>query len=41
MINKAKKGLVDTLRNNDAIREEECVCMAEDMIIISSDENYD
>ena len=33
--------MLDTLRNNDAIREEECVRMAEKMIIISSDDNSD
>ena len=41
MINKAKEGLVDTLGNNDAIREEERVCMAEEMIIFSFDDNSD
>ena len=41
MINEAKKGLADTLRNNDAIREEERVPMAEETIIFSSDENSD
>ena len=41
MINKAKEGLINTLRNNDAIREEERVRMAEFTIILSSDDNYD
>ena len=41
MINEAKEGLKDTLRNNDAIREEERVGMAEDTIIVSSDDNYE
>ena len=40
MINEAKEGLEDTLRNNDAIREEERVRMAEETIIILSDDNY-
>ena len=31
----------NTLRNNDAIREEERVCMAEEMIILLSDDNSD
>ena len=41
MINEAKEGLKITLRNNDLIREEEHVRMAENTIILSSDENYD
>ena len=41
MINKAKEGLEDTLGNNDTIREEERVCMAEETIIFSSDDNSD
>ena len=41
MINEVKEGLEDTLRNNDAIREEERVCMAEETIILLSDENSD
>ena len=41
MINKAKEGLKITLRNNDLIREEEHVRMAENTVILSSDENYD
>ena len=41
MINEAKEGLEDTLRNNDAIREEERVRMAEETIILSSDDNSD
>ena len=41
MINKAKEGLEDTLRNNDAIREEQRVRMAEETIILSSDDNSD
>ena len=36
MINEAKEGLKNTLRNNDAIREEERVCMAEETIILLS-----
>ena len=41
MINEAKEGLEDTLRKNDAIREEECVPMAEETIILSSYNNSD
>ena len=41
MINKAKVGLKDTLCNNDAIREEERVRMAEETIILSYNDNYD
>ena len=41
MVNKAKEGLEDILHNNDAIREEERVCMAEETIILSSDDNSD
>ena len=41
MINKAKEGLKTTLRNNDAIREEERVCKAEETIILASDDNSD
>ena len=41
MINEAKEGLKDTLRNNDAIREEERVRMAEETIALSSDDNFD
>ena len=41
MINEAKEGLEDTLGNNDTIREEERVCMAEETIILLSDDNYD
>ena len=41
MINEAKEGMKITLRNNDEIREEERVRMAEKTIIISSDDNYD
>ena len=41
MINEAKEGLEDTLSNNDAIREEERVCMAEETIILSSDNKSD
>ena len=37
MINEAKDGLKNTLRNNDAIREEECIRAEEDGISISSD----
>ena len=39
MINQGKEGLEDTLRNNDAVREEERVRMAEETIILSSDDN--
>ena len=39
MINEAKDGLEDTLRTNDASREEERVRAAEDEIIISSDDH--
>ena len=41
MRNEAKEGLEDTLRNNDAIREEERVRMAEEMMILLPDDNYD
>ena len=41
MINEAKDGLEDTLRNNDASREEERVRAVEDDISISSDHNSD
>ena len=41
MINEAKEGLEDTLRNNYAIREEERVRMAEETIILLSDDNSD
>ena len=41
MINEAKYGLKNTLRTDDAIREEERVCAAEDAITLSSDDNYD
>ena len=41
MINEDKEGFKDTLRNNDAIGEEERVRMAEETIILSSDENSD
>ena len=41
MINEAKERLKNTLRNNDAIREEKRVRMAEDTIILSSDDNSD
>ena len=41
MINEAKDGLEDTLRTNDASREEERVRAAEDEIIISSGDNSD
>ena len=39
MINEAKYGLKNTLRTNDAIREEERVHAAQDTITLSSDEN--
>ena len=41
MINEAKDGLEDTLRTNDASREEECVRAAEDEISIPYDHNSD
>ena len=41
MINEAKDGLEDTLRTNDAIREEERIQAEEDEITISSDDNSD
>ena len=41
MMNEAKEGLKITLRNNDAIREEECVRMEEETITLSSDDNSD
>ena len=41
MINEAKEGLEDILRNNDAIREEERVRMAEETIILTFDDNSD
>ena len=41
MIDEAKEVLEDTLSNNDAIREEKLVHMAEETIILLSDENYD
>ena len=41
MINQAKDGLEDTLRTNDASREEERVRVAEDVISISFDDNSD
>ena len=40
-ISEAKEGLKNKLRNNDAIREEERVCMAEETITLLSDDNYD
>ena len=39
MIIEDNDGLKNTLRTNDAIREEECVCAAEDAIKLSSDDN--
>ena len=41
MINMAKYGLQDQLRENDACREEERVQAAEDDISITSDHNSD
>ena len=41
MINEAKDGLKNTLRNNDAIREAERVRAAEEMITLFSDDNSD
>ena len=41
IINEAKEGLKNTLRNNDTITEEERVHMAEETISISSDDNSD
>ena len=37
IINKAKEELEDTFSHNDAMREQECVCMAQNTIVISSD----
>ena len=41
MMNTAKEGLQDQMRNNDALREEERDQAAEDGISIPSDLNYD
>ena len=41
MTNEAKEGLKNTLHNNDAIREEEHVRVAEEMIKLLSDDNSD
>ena len=41
MINTAKDGLLDRLRDNDQVREEENVQAAEDEESIPSDHNYD
>ena len=41
MINQAKEGLKNTLRNIDAIRDEERVRMAEETIIPASNDNSD
>ena len=41
MINEAKEGLKITIHKNDAIREEERVRMAEEMITLLSDYNSD
>ena len=41
MINTAKFGLLDRLRDNDQVREEENVQAAEDEESIPSDDNYD
>ena len=41
MINEAKEGLEDTLRNHDTSREEECVRMAKETLIILSDDTSD
>ena len=41
MINEAKEGIKTTLRNNDAIREEEHVRMSEETITLLSDDNSD
>ena len=41
MINTAKEGLQDQLRENDALREEEHVQAAEDESLIPSDQNPD
>ena len=41
MINEAKEELEDTLHNNDEIREEERVRMAEETILLSSDDHSD
>ena len=37
ILNEAKEGLEDLLRYNDAMREQECVRMAQKYIEISSD----
>ena len=39
IINDNKEGLADTLRNNDTIREEECVRVEEETIILLSDDS--
>ena len=41
MINDTREELESTLRHNDEIREEERVHMAEETIILSSDDNSD
>ena len=41
MISEAKKRLKITMRNIDAFREEERIYIAEEMIILLSDDNYD
>ena len=41
MINEAKEGIKTTLRNNDAIIEEEHVRMSEETITLLSDDNSD
>ena len=41
MVNTAKEGLQDQLRENDALMEEEHVRAAEDKNSIPSDHNYD
>ena len=41
MIYEVEEGLEATLHNNDPIREEEHVRMAEETIILSSGDNYD
>ena len=41
MLNEAKEGLKNTLRNNDSIREAERVRAAEETISLSSDDSSD
>ena len=41
MINEAKEGLKNTLRNNDAIRQEERVRASQETVTLLSDDNSD